>query len=267
MCTMAITRGGVTMQKAWFFFDGIMLALGAGITAETDIPVSTCVNQTLLNGEVSVKTTDGFEPLFGSKTFAGPAVLWHNEIGYWFPESCEISCFAGKRDGSWRLIRGVGSDAPITRDIVHLKILHGKKPANTTYTYGVAPNIAREALLGFANSPPLRKIAATEEVLAAEYGAKALAAAFYRPEKIEGFSGTRIAVDTPCLIMYSKTGSTRVLAVSNPENKPKTVCVRINRKLSGRLAAFDASRGETVVTVSLPDGEYAGQSAVVSLAE
>ena len=86
----ALTHG----QKAWFFFDREIVALGAGITSTRNEPIGTTLNQTLLHGPVLI---DGHEVQPGESKVAQTSWVLHDEVGYTFLGPADASIKFGPR--------------------------------------------------------------------------------------------------------------------------------------------------------------------------
>ncbi len=96
-------------HKAWFNFDDVTIALGAGITtSRSDGTVVTTINQTALKGEVIANKDD----------------VWHNKIGYKSLYNGNIVIATNDRES-----------------ILTLSLDHGVAPEMDSYSYAVYPNV------------------------------------------------------------------------------------------------------------------------------
>ena len=228
LATMQLARGKLAARKAWFFFDTGYLCLGSGITDTRDIDVVTTINQSHLSGEV--EKSDGW--------------FRHANVGY-LTGDAKVTLATNAQEGSWFDI-GMGSDKKLSQNIFKLWIDHGQKPANATYAYVVLPGASLDETRSAAAKWPVRVIINTPALqVVTEETTKAVACAFAEKGTVDA-DGQTISVDQPCLLLIHNGK----LTVSNPENKPLTVNVRINDK---------------TFRVDLPDGPAAGSSISVPL--
>ena len=98
-------------------FDGKIICLGAGISSETGLTVTTGVNQTHLNGEVSVKIDGQISGLRGKQTLASPSWILHDNIGYIFPDGGNLELRAENVEGSWNWVARQYPDERINADL------------------------------------------------------------------------------------------------------------------------------------------------------
>lgn len=212
-------RDGLVAKKAWLFFPGGLLALGAGISDEAGSPVVTTVNQCRRRGDLE----------------AHAGSIRHDGLRYTALGGTEFAHTAESREGSWRRIHAQESDAVLTGDIFTVTIDHGVSPRDAAYAYIVAPDRAEgPAPEILANSPELQ---AAETVDLA-------AAAFYRPGRVETGQFGTVSAAQPCLVLLRREKNGGVLlGVSDPTGKLDEVEIST---LAGRA------------TIVLPRGDEAG---------
>lgn len=98
--------------KAWFCFDDVVVALGAGITApDARNPVVTTIDQRLAD---------------------------HGGIVY-LPLSPGHFSGVEQRTGSWRDINATGSPRPLEADVFTIGFDHGPRPRDASYACAIAP--------------------------------------------------------------------------------------------------------------------------------
>ncbi len=257
LAAMDLARDGLTAKKAWFFFDNEYVCLGAGINCATENPVLTSINQCLLHGPV--ETSLGNAPLEpGERTLADVAWVLHDRIGYVFPGHAAVHLKNQAQSGSWADI-GAGSATTVTKDVFSLWLDHGAHVANGGYAYIVVPDTDRRSLAARENHVAI--VSNTPALQAVRHdGLHLLAIAFWQAGRCTAAPGWSVAVDQPCLLLMRETGGGVQFALSNPENKPLSVNVTIDRTLQGDGAA--AANGQTQVHFDLPGGEQAGSSLV-----
>ncbi len=114
----------VKANKAVFFADDIIVALGSGIESGSPYPVATTVEQSLLNGSI----------------VRGENYFYHNNIGY---SGKNIVLSTVKRKGDWMpLWGGYKNSEPDEKEIFQLTIDHGTSVRDGSYEYAIYPDTA-----------------------------------------------------------------------------------------------------------------------------
>jgi chondroitin AC lyase len=252
---MDLARGKLTAKKAWFFFDGEYVALGAGITLADDKEhaVATDVNQPLLMGDVL--TSDG--PVSGKKDFDATHRVWvlHDHVGYIFAPGAKIEVSAGPQTGAWSDF-GTGSSVPVTTPVFDLWIDHGTAPKDASYEYTVAPGTTVAETAKMAAHPDVVVLANSVSTQAVYNKALKLAEIAFRAA---GASETLMSIETPvgkvtadhsCLLLVRQAAGGWKVTAANPENLPLTLHVTVKGK---KLA------------IELPGGNLAGSSVTVDV--
>lgn len=242
IAAMDLERGSLTAKKAWFFFDGVVVCLGAGITCDSDRPVVTTIEQNLLASP----------PILAA---GAPDAVAHDRVRYRAPGDQRVRHTAARQTGSWAEI-GTGPAAEVARDVFSLWIEHGARPRDATYHYEVRPDTA--------STPEATVLANDGRVQAAQVGGD-LGVVFRAPADLTTPAGLRVAVDQPCVLLVRQSprdGAVTVTA-ANPRNAPMRLRVTINRRLAGEAAV--PTGGGTEVRLDLPNDRRAGSSVTVKL--
>lgn len=125
VAAMDYDRDGLKARKAWFFYPGGIVCLGAGITMDGGGEVVTTVNQCNLSGKVA----------------AGKDWAFHDSVAYLMLDSDRFVADQVCRYGNWSYIkRGAGKEQE-KRDFFEMYIPHGKAPKNSSYSYMVVPAV------------------------------------------------------------------------------------------------------------------------------
>jgi chondroitin AC lyase len=241
-------------RKAWFFFDGEMVALGAGITATRDEPMGTSINQTLLHGPVLI---DGHAAGPGeSKVSQGSWVL-HDEIGYTLLGPAAASLTAGPQTGDWKSVASTNSDAPITEQIFSMWIDHGVRPRDAEYAYAVVPATNARQLAEWVAHPPVRVISNTpalQAVINEKLGVAEIV--FHSPGSVKLTEEWAVKTDHPCLAMLVKHGNATSVSVSSPGGEFFTVHLTLTTRQKEKMLTFE-----------LPDGDRAGKTQTIEVSD
>jgi chondroitin AC lyase len=261
-------------KKAWFFFDSEFVCLGAGIQSDADLNVATTLNQSLLNGAVTVKADNKhqLEPdLYDLKN-----VNWvhHANIGYVFPDKANVKLRNQSQTGTWRSInhQSWATDEPVTKEVFTLWLDHGRKPQSGSYQYIVVPGVS-EAAMNTYRSDLLKIISNTEQMQAVEHTGLGLSQiVFYQPGIVKLGDNLNIKADQPCLVMVTHSNSkVQKVTVSDPTGKLKKIRLELNTRLNGAGGdwqnEWDENRKVSVLQFSLPEEGMAGKSVSALLTE
>ncbi|SHM84725.1 chondroitin AC lyase [Cyclobacterium lianum] len=263
-------------KKAWFFFDRMYVCLGAGIASSKPYPVATTVDQVILRDEISI----GQNGRAASQLPEGEHVLenldwlYHDGVGYWFPQQPNLKVSNRVETGSWADITDQKhvSTKEIRKKVLTAYFDHGVRPDGGSYAYVVLPVTNPEVLSAMAQSG--LRILANEPGLQAVHhpGLKQTQAVFYEAGSLSLSDGSLINVDQPgILLLRQETKSKKSLTVADPMRKLDT----FNIRLPGRYAVtgtqaeanWEESNETTQITIKLPNGVYAGKSVSIALEE
>lgn len=247
-------RDGVRARKAWFFVDGAIVCLGAGIAAEGAAPVATAVEQRWLKGGVTLGV-DGREAKLapGMEAPAGVNWAWHDGVGYLFPQGGKLALRAGEQRGSWRKVEDKVSVSPreVAGDVFLAYFDHGARPRDDRYAYILLPGASLESMRERAGRPGVQMLensARLQAVRAAE--GRVIQAAFYEAGRLDCGKGKTLAVNQPCLVQLDARDGKSRLSVADPTQKLERLSVTVDGKTQ---------------TVNLPRGGEAGKSVTVEL--
>ncbi|MFN5020958.1 MAG: polysaccharide lyase family 8 super-sandwich domain-containing protein, partial [bacterium] len=134
----------VEAKKSWFFFDEEYVCLGTDIRSESKLSVATTINQVLLKGDVAIMQ-DGNKSVLPSGNRVAEKVRWiyHDRIGYIFPEPTKINVSNQNETGTWASITDQKniSKEPVNEQVFKLWFDHGGRPTKAGYQYIVVPDV------------------------------------------------------------------------------------------------------------------------------
>jgi chondroitin AC lyase len=255
-------------RKAWFFFEDEFVCLGSGITAEGDFPVSTTLEQRLLQGEVWVRQRDTTRRLDQGRHEL-EAVSWvhHDHVAYLFPAPADLSVRNTTASGNWRRIthQSWATDEEMQADVFALGFDHGFKPRNAEYQYIVLPNLDRAEVEAFRRRLPVQILSNSPSLQAVRHeGLGLIQAMFYEPGKVELSQGLSISVDRPCALMVRLSDNQLDrITVSDPARVHETLELVVHGTASAQSTSPDAADPISTarhITVEFPRDEWAGRS-------
>ena len=258
-------------RKSWFFFDDEYVCLGTKINSSEEEPVFTTINQTWLQGDVSV-SVDGQITQLEQGEHKLQNVQWinHDGVAYILPTKTSLSISNQTQLGSWYSINRQ-SDSPKERvngEVFSAWIDHGTKPVNASYQYVVVPGMTNEKIETYRSDLPIQVLANTPEIQAVrnkKTGTTQMV--LYQPGKVRITDDLHLISNNPCLIMIeSELGDPTQISVADPSRKLETVEIMINREIAEGKSyevSWDEIDGYSTVLIDLPQGDYAGQSIVI----
>ncbi|WP_217603345.1 polysaccharide lyase family 8 super-sandwich domain-containing protein [Chitinophaga sp. GbtcB8] len=247
---------GVTAKKAWFFFDKEVVCLGAGINSTAAENITTCVNQCLLNGAVTVSSGGAVSTLAPSSqvNYSGN-LQWmlHDSIGYFFPSGGNITVSNRLQSGNWYTINQTMANATVTDSVFKASISHGVAPSNGKYAYVVAPGLLSVNDMQAYNLSAIKITANADTIQAVRHrGLKMIQAIFYKAGTLTD-SAWSVTVDKPCAVLLKNIDSAVVsLSIADPSQQANAVLVSLTTPGIG---------SNKQLLCGLPQGNYSGSSA------
>jgi chondroitin AC lyase len=247
----------VQARKAYFLFDQELVALGTDLHSPGGMPVKTGVNQTLLQGDVVV---DGSVRGRGTHELDGVRRVWHDGVGYVFPEGSSVRLSSLCQIGSWKDINTNYPGDPVARDVFKLWIEHGVPGVATAYQYIVRPGVDLPAFEAYAAALPVRVLSNAPRLQAvAQVATGVTGAVFYEPGSLHLPSGKWVEVDQPVALLLEEGAGGTVLTLSSPEQKTGTVRVALS------VPDGSGTPRKRTWNLPLPAGNHAGSSVNVEM--
>lgn len=266
IAVMDYNRNGLSAKKAWFIFNDLIVCLGTGINSTSGAPVTTSVNQSLLNGEVIVKAKTEKPFPAESSEMLSPKWILHDQAGYYFPEGGNLKLETKTVTGSWNRVASMYEDEPIKAGIFKLWVEHGANPAGETYAYCVVPQATKAKMQQLTAKPSFRIVKNESEIQAVvSSDQKWGGIVFYQAGKSELFGS--IETNLPCVVMLKKGKDGLALAVSDPTQKLNQIQLTMkgNYQTTNPSVTVSSSQGNSILTVSLPKGDEAGKTVSMEL--
>lgn len=136
-------------KKAWFFFDGLIVCLGAGINSSNLYSIATTLNQVHRNGKVVIKKANGSRSVIETRDTVDYKLentdwIHHDKVGYQLLDKGPYRLDIRNKKGNWKAINNANGDSVVQGDVFCLWKDHGIAPHNERYAYIVIPDIALE---------------------------------------------------------------------------------------------------------------------------
>jgi chondroitin AC lyase len=254
-------REGLRANKAWFMLDDKIVCLGNGITADTDFPVTTSINQAHLNGMVLIQKERSRQLAGVSGSLHDPDWILHDKLGYLFPEGGELRLETKAVEGSWHRVAIRYPEDYQRTPIFKLWIEHGARPQGEEYSYILVPEANERLLKKLQRKAPftIRNEREMQSVLSRN--GKAGGIIFHQP----GFSGLfgGIEAKQACILMLKKERRKIRISVADPTQKLKELQLTLRGEYHGPYA--DSANGQTRLTIPLPEDESAGSTLTFTL--
>lgn len=249
----ALNEYGVQANKGWFFFGNEVVCLGAGINATASVPVLTTVNQTLLDGSITIGQ-NGSTTLLTQGAHSYNDVDWvlHDKVAYFFPDHGNLNITNQTQTGSWYNINTTETTESISKDVFTMWLDHGIQPVNNTYAYIVVPNTETATEVEAYNPNAISIIENNENIQAVRHeGLGILQIAFYTPGTYEHDS-LKITVDKACVLMLKNVETSEVTVhVADPGQRQSLISIH------GDFPGIENTRE---LVCEMPSGAYAGSS-------
>lgn len=265
----------LTAHKSWFFFDDEFVSLGAGITSDSEYPVATTLNQSLLSGRV-VSGTPGGQTVHSRGSHHLEEARWvhHDETAYIFLDPADINLENRERSGYWQEInnqswaRGLEE---VHKDVFTLWLNHGITQEQAGYGYIVVPGVDLSGLKEYRATSPIKILANTSNVQAVKNRKLNISQIiFYESAEVTIAEGVTVFADKPGMVMLKTSGQTiEEITISDPIRKQSSLGLQITSRIEGHGQQWEAiwneEEGYSSVEFELPVGESAGQSIIITL--
>ncbi|WP_119079764.1 polysaccharide lyase family 8 super-sandwich domain-containing protein [Chitinophaga alhagiae] len=240
-------------RKGWFFFDNEIVCLGAGIHADTALPVLTTLNQCLLNRQVMAGVNNKATTLkTGKHALRNVSWVWHDSVAYVFPQPAGVNIANGEATGNWRQIthQAWATTETVRENVFSLWLDHGVRPQNAGYAWVVVPNTSAASAAAYSKSMPVKILANTPALQAVQHtGLQRTGIVFYEAGSVKVNDRLTLAATQPCIVMVKADGAAvSALAVAEPTQK---------------LGSLQLTMNDRTVDVTLPAGAQAGSTVIV----
>lgn len=259
-------------RKSWFFFDEEYVCLGAGISCKQQLPVATTLNQSLLRGDVTLSAGKQKSVIArGEKQFEKVDWIFHDGIGYVFPEPATVELMNNSVTGSWWDIskQSTTSREEVKMDVFKLWIDHGNRPSDEAYQYIVVPatslkkmeqNSSKNNIVVLANTYELQAVVNTELGVCQ--------AVFYKGGEVNITENLKLMSDNPGIVMLKmNNGKITEISVADPNRELTgfnlSVSVKIEKEGENFSTVWNAVKGTTHISIDLPQDNYAGDSVTI----
>ncbi|NDW11124.1 polysaccharide lyase family 8 super-sandwich domain-containing protein [Dysgonomonas sp. 520] len=255
---------GLNANKAYFMFGDAMLCLGSNIRLNSEVEVSTFINQCFLKGDVFVSTGGNSSEKIGATTsnsYTNLRWIHHDNIGYIFPEDADITVKNQRQQGRWLDINSAGTGSMVRGYVFNAWISHGVAPTAGTYQYIVAPDKSLENFQAFAQNHGFVVIRNDNIIQAVRNDISQKAGiVFHTGGTVDLGNGLTINSNKAILVLIESNGQNYTISVADPKHNETSVQLTVNKSLEGVNAV--ASGDNTIITVDLPADDYKGSTVI-----
>ena len=232
---------GFKATKAWFFLDEMVVALGAGISADTQA-LHTTLDQSHLGSTVEYKMGKQVEKIdTGKITIINPEYILHNKMAYIPLESGELTLKSTTQKGNWVDINYNERNEELELPIFNLIWEHSRGTKEASYSYIQLPSCRDEKQIKnakksitFVNSPDLQAVYCKKTECAM--------ALFYKKGEYR-VGKWSFSVDKPALLLIEDLQNKQPeIEVVNPMGDSSGIVVEVkykNDKTSKRISTCD----------------------------
>jgi len=249
--TYALDYDSLQAKKAWFFFDQEIVCLGAGINSNAPENITTTVNQSWLNDAVISMDSKTGRGKTSTHTGADQYWLWHDGVGYYFPEGGNLSLSTHTQKGNWYHINNAHEKDELSGDVFKLWINHGSKPVNAQYAYIVLPGINQPDGMKKYDGSVLKIMLNTPQLQAVYHQKLNMVQAIFYAAGSLSIPGFEIETDKPCVLLIKNINSKPIVSIADP----------LQKEQQARLSIKDLKTSKTSeITVNFPQGTLAGST-------
>lgn len=260
----------VEAKKSWFFFDEEYVCLGTDIQSESKLKVATTVNQVLLKGDVAIMQ-DGNKSVLSNGNRVAEKVKWiyHDRIGYIFPEPTKINVSNQNETGTWASITDQKniSNELVTEPVFKLWFDHGARPTKAGYQYIVVPDVDQAKLMETSQNNRSIKILSNTDTVQAVWNGKLnmVQAAFYQAADLKVTPTFSLKMDSQGMAMVKMDGNRiKTISVADPSRQLSRISITVSGiyavKKEGLVCMPNNQLQQTLMLIDLPQGVYAGKS-------
>lgn len=251
MTAMELNRAGIKAHKAWICTDDFVLCLGAGIQADSNLVVTTSVEQCHKKGELLHWKKGQWKPVEARQaTSAGEQRFFHDNTGYivWGNQN-EVVAETANREGSWYDVMQMYSPEKVTGEVTGIYLKHGVAPKQGTYQYLILPEKEQNDVAAFnlSDIQVLRNDVTAQAVYTGKDETCWVTA--YQPVKLTVNSDMKLNILTPGIYMICKKAVGQYqIHYADPTQQRDIAELELNQKS---------------VRISLPAGSEKGKTASV----
>lgn len=229
---MEINRAGIKAYKTWVFTDEFVLCLGAGIQADSNLVVTTAVEQNLKQGELTAWQKGAWTKVSGRQKYVnGEQRFFHNRTGYilWGNQQNSVAEVA-QRTGRWHDVMQMYRPEEVKGEVTSIHVEHGVSPQNGNYQYLILPaaNQSATAAFNLSSVRVLRNDTTVQAVYTSKYATWWITA--YRPVTITLASGLPLEIRTPGIYMLRKEKDKYSIWCADPTQKEEFAHLKFGKK-------------------------------------
>lgn len=213
-------------NKSWFFFDDEVVCLG-NVSSQSDDEVKTSINQCMLHA-ADILLNDGKRTAAlgtGKSSHVNPKWVFHNGVGYVFPQGGNVFVYNQKQSGTWYEINRSKEKGLKEHNIFTIGLDYGIKPRHKSYAYVVVPTVdSSDELQRYYTRQPVRIVKNTEDVQSVYHKELGIwQIVFFKPGTLK-CDGMRLSVDKECIVMVKNK---KELYISDPMQRQTMVKIKL----------------------------------------
>ncbi|HET9569802.1 MAG TPA: polysaccharide lyase family 8 super-sandwich domain-containing protein [Bacteroidales bacterium] len=269
--TFSLDRNRVTAKKSWFYFNGLLVSMGADIQSKSGREIVTGVSQTLKKTPTIVINRNGEKQSLNDTTLTLNQVqaVWIDSTAYIFPNQKGVMVADGTQSGDWHDIADPYSTEKVSAKISKLWISHGKNAALTkNYCYFTYPNVTLQKLQYLLKMKEYPTTFNQSDVQWVKFGEKGpLQVVFHQPATVGTFDKKNVLKAlNPGLVMLEKTVSGGlIVTVADPTCQLQSFRLVLSGEFQSGFSTYDANKRQTELTIPLPTKGEAGKAVTLQL--
>lgn len=146
---MRYEKDGIKASKAWFFTPNAVVCLGSGISSDSSLHVTTCIDQRLTAGTPKILTPTGWQTVPPGAKVHINGRAWHRQVGYFVLDSGPAVMKNEITTGSWSDNMQMYPYEVVRDTLFTLYFDHGSRPRDKRYAYMVMPHVSPEDVANY----------------------------------------------------------------------------------------------------------------------
>jgi chondroitin AC lyase len=268
--TFHLDRNDINAKKSWFYLNNKLVCLGTDIKSKNDKEIVTSINQCLQKGKADISYYNDNSISANDTLLISNEIetVWHDSIGYYFPEKQSAMLSLKTQTGNWHEIADPYSSDKVSGKVFKLWINHGViSAAPKSYEYVVIPAISTKKMKQFVENPDIEILANQPDIQGVKLKDNTVFQfVFHKSGRMNTFSKTDfIESKTDGLVQLENSDQNVIITVSDPTQLKKSMKIIISGNYKRNKVVYNPDTNQTELKIRLPQGANAGKSVTIEL--
>lgn len=227
MTVMDFNRDGLKARKAWVFSEDFILCLGAGIRSDSNLVVTTAVDQRLKCNDLLYLNSKQWE-VVKEKTEYSTAEqrFFHDNTGYILLQGNRKVAGTEIRTGQWHDFMQMYRPVSEKGEMISIYIDHGIAPVDANYQYIILPATDKQGTASFDLSKV--DLIRNDQVVQAVFLSDTYWITAYEPAEMKLSSDLNLVIGSPGIYMIRKIHADYKITYTDPTHLLPEVSLTVN---------------------------------------